>query len=167
MATLSFQADEVSFTDEPSKYDRIPEGLYKAVIIDSEMKPTKAGTGNYLELKFEVIDNQYAGKWIRSRLNLDNPNPKAVEIAQRDLSSICRAVGKSAIGDSEELHHKPMTIKVAIQPANGDYAASNEIKAYSPADALQAVATSAAAPSSAPAATPEPAPAAAGKKPWE
>ncbi len=167
MATLSFQADEVSFTDESSKYEPIPEGLYKAVIIDSEMKPTKAGTGNYLELKFEVIDNQYAGKWIRSRLNLDNPNPKAVEIAQRDLSSICRALGKSAIGDSEELHHKPMTIKVTIQPANGDYAASNEIKAYSPADALQAVATPAAAPSPAPAAAPEPAPAAAGKKPWE
>lgn len=166
MATLSFQADEVGL-EEPRKYDPIPEGLYKAVIIDSEMKPTKTGTGNYLQLKFEVMDSQYAGKWIFTRLNLDNPNQTAVDIAQRDLSSICRAVGKSAIGDSEELHMKPMMIKVAIQPADAKYDASNVIKAYSPADALQAVATPAAAPSSAPAATPEPAPAAAGKKPWE
>ena len=167
MTTLSFSIDEVSLSDEPSQHDTIPEGLYKAVIIDSEMKPTKKGTGHYLELKFEVIDNQYAGKWIRARLNLDNKSQKAVEIAQRDLSSICRAIGKQAIGDSEELHHKPMMIKVTIQPANGEYDASNEIKAYSPVDQLQAVATPAAATAPAPTVAPEPTPAAAGKKPWE
>jgi len=166
MASLSFNVDEVDVSDQPTKYDPIPEDMYKAVIIDSEMKPTKAGNGAYLELKFEVIDSQYAGKWIRARLNLQNESQKAVEIAQRDLSSICRAIGKKAISDSEELHHKPLQIKVVIQPPRGEYPASNEIKAYSPANAPAAVATlSAPAVETTPA--PSPAPAAAGKKPWE
>ena len=184
MASLSFNAEEIDISDQPTKYDPIPEDMYKAVIIDSEMKPTKAGNGAYLELKFEVIDSQYEGKWIRARLNLQNQNPKAVEIAERDLSSICRAIGKKAIADSEELHHKPLQIKVVIQPARGEYAASNEIKAYSPANAPAPVATIASASkTTSPAldwvsdftmtkeeveAIPDsPAPAAAGKKPWE
>lgn len=166
MASLSFNAEEIDISDQPTKYDPIPEGMYKAVIIDSEMKPTKAGTGAYLELKFEVIDSQYEGKWIRARLNLQNKNAKAVEIAQRDLSSICRAIGKKVIADSEELHHKPLQIKVVIQPERGEYAASNEIKAYSPANAPAAVATLA-APAAETTPAPSPAPAAAGKKPWE
>lgn len=168
MAALSFNVDEVDVSDQPTKYPPIPEDIYKAVIIDSEMKPTKAGNGTYLELKFEVIDSQYEGKWIKVRLNLQNKNAKAVEIAQRDLSSICRAIGKQAIADSEELHHRPMTIKVVIQPPEGEYPASNEIRAYFPANAPTAAAV---ATLSAPAAettpTPSPAPAAAGKKPWE
>tara|TARA_R100000951_G_scaffold103288_1_gene95858 strand:+ start:48 stop:602 length:555 start_codon:yes stop_codon:yes gene_type:complete len=184
MASLSFNAEEIDVSDQLVKYPPIPEDIYKAVIIDSEMKPTKAGNGAYLELKFEVIDSQYEGKWIKARLNLQNQNPKAVEIAERDLSSICRAIGKKAIADSEELHHKPLQIKVVIQPARGEYAASNEIKAYSPANAPAPVATIASASkTTSPAldwvsdftmtkeeveAIPDsPAPAAAGKKPWE
>jgi len=161
MASLSFNAEEIDISDQPTKYDPIPEDHYKAVIIESEMKQTKAGNGAYLNLKFEVIDSQYAGKWIFARLNLQNKNAEAVKIAQRDLSSICRAIGKKAIADSEELHHKPLQIKVVIQPPRGDYPASNEIKAYAPANAPAAVATT-------PDPSPDsPAPAAAGKKPWE
>ena len=156
MASLSFNAED--FVEE-QRFEPIPEDLYKAVIIDSEMRKTNAGTGSYLMLNFEVLEGPHAGRWVRNNLNLDNPNEKTVEIAQRELSSICRALGKKSISDSEELHHKALMIKVAIQPARGQYGPSNQIKAYSPADQLQAVATPAAAPSAAPAA--------AGKKPWE
>jgi hypothetical protein len=46
---------------------------------------------------------------IWSRLNLDNP--KAVEIARRDLSAICRAVGVLTPGDSSELHDLPLVLE--------------------------------------------------------
>lgn len=156
MASLSFNAED--FVEE-QRFEPIPEDLYKAVIIDSEMRKTNAGTGSYLMLKFEVLEGAHAGRWVKTNLNLDNPNSKAVEIAQKELSSICRALGKKSIQDSEELHHKALMIKVVIQPGRGEYGPSNQIKAYSPADQLQAVATPAAAPSAVPAA--------AGKKPWE
>ncbi len=34
----------------------LPEGKYLAVIVDSEEKVNRKGTGSYLELRFQVID---------------------------------------------------------------------------------------------------------------
>ena len=118
---------------EPAQdFAPLPSGEYPAVITDSEMKPTKAGTGQYLELTFQVVDGPAKGRLVWSRLNLDNPNPKAVEIAQRDLSAICAAAGiNQAINDSQHLHNRPMVIRVEFVPAgpknNRD---GNEVKAY-------------------------------------
>ena len=48
---------------EPTKaLEPIPAGKYQAVIIESEMKPTKAGTGQYLELKFQILEGEYKGR---------------------------------------------------------------------------------------------------------
>jgi hypothetical protein len=129
MATLNFNANEV----EPSKgIDPIPAGKYNAVIIDSEMKPTKNGNGQYLELTFEVIDGEYKGRKVWSRLNLDNPNAQAVQIARSDLSAICRAVNVIQPRDSVELHNLPLVITVRCRknPENGDI--TNDIKGYEP-----------------------------------
>jgi len=53
-----------------------------------------------------------------------------VEIAQRSLSSICRAIGVNSPKDSAELRDKPMMVKLAVKPADGQYGASNEVKGY-------------------------------------
>lgn len=127
MAELNFNAKEVA----PSEgFEPIPPGRYNVMITDSEMKETKAGTGSYLKLTFRVEDEQYKGRLIWSNLNLDNPNPKAVEIAQRDLSAICRACGLDMIEDSVELHGITISGQVKIRPAQGEWAAQNEINGF-------------------------------------
>lgn len=108
----------------------IPVGDYKAVITESEVKETKAGDGQYLNLRVEIIEGEYQGRIIFVILNLWNPNPKAVEIANRELATIVAAVGKPGAQNSEELHNIPMIIKVGIQPGQGDYGPSNRIKNY-------------------------------------
>lgn len=123
--------------------DPIPAGWYKAVIEATEEKPTKAQTGSYLQLKIQVIEGEHAGRKITDRLNLNNPNATAVEIAQRTLSSICRAVGVMTPRDSSDLMDKPMMVKVKVKPASGDYSASNEVDDYAAPD--KATAPSAAA----------------------
>lgn len=110
----------------------IPVGDYKAVITESEVKPTKAGDGQYLSLRVEIIEGEYQGRIIFVTLNLWNPNPKAVEIANRELATIVAAVGRPGAQNSEELHNIPMTIKVGIQPGQGEYGPSNRIKNYLP-----------------------------------
>lgn len=110
-------------------FSPIPVGEYPMHIVDSEVKPTRAGTGHYAELTFEVLDGQYKGRRVWVRLNLDNPNPKAVEIAQRELSAICHATGKLQINDTQELHYKPMLCRVDIEQREG-YAPSNVVKSY-------------------------------------
>lgn len=121
-----FDATNVAPAEE---FGPIPVGEYPMHIVDSEVKPTRAGTGHYAELTFEVLDGQYKGRRVWVRLNLDNPNPKAVEIAQRELSAICHATGKLQINDTQELHYKPMLCRVDIEQREG-YSPSNVVKSY-------------------------------------
>lgn len=124
-------------TVEPSSdFEPIPVGKYLAVITESEMKETKSGTGSYLQLTFEVIDGPHKGRFLWARLNLDNPNATAVQIAKAELSAVCRAVGVLAPHDSTELHDLPLVIHVKCRkrPDTGDI--TNEIKGYSPKASL-------------------------------
>lgn len=127
MALLNFDATQI----EPTQaFEPLPAGTYAAFITESDFTPTKNGLGSYLKLKFQIIEGDHTGRVLFTNLNLDNPNKTAVEIAQRDLSAICHAVGVLAPNDSQQLHDRPMMLKVGIQPAKDGYEASNSIKGY-------------------------------------
>lgn len=132
MADLNgFDANQVEPTGD---FEPIPAGTYVAVITDSEMKPTKAGTGSLLQLTFQVIEGDYANRLLWARLNLDNPNATAVQIARADLSAICRAVGVMAPKDSVELHNLPLVIHVRCKKRTDTGELVNEIKGYAKKD---------------------------------
>lgn len=150
MNLSGFDAQSVEPT---ASYEPIPAGWYKAVFTESEEKPTKAQTGSYLQLTAEIIEGEHQGRKLIERLNLNNPNSTAVEIAQRTLSGICRSIGVMTPRDSTDLHDKPFMVKVAVKPGEGAYGPSNDIKEY-------------AATNGAPAA-PAAAPAAATTPPWK
>lgn len=124
-----FNAAEVAPQQD---YTPVPTGEYIAQIIDSDMKPTKRGDGQYLELTYEILDGEQKGRRVWVRLNLDNPNGKAVEIAQRQLSSICHAVDTLNVTDSQQLHYKPHVIRVEYVKADGIKTQNdtNEVKAW-------------------------------------
>lgn len=141
MSTLNFNAETV----EPSvPFEAIPAGKYIAVINDSDMKDTRSGNGRYLQLEFEIVDGEYKGRKVWTRLNLENSNPEAVKYARADLAAICRAVGVLHPADSVELHNLPLQITVKCR-RNQDDEMTNEVKSFAPVPA--------AAP--APAATPQ------------
>jgi hypothetical protein len=145
----AFDANNV----EPSQpRELLPPGKYVAQIIDSEMKPTTTG-GEKLALTFEILDGPHAKRRVWTNLNLVNANTTAMEIAQRDLSAICRAVGRLQVSDSEQLHSQPLTINVEVKRAKGEYKAANEVRGYAPASgAAPAPAPRTAAPAATPAA---------------
>lgn len=122
-----FNAEDVPPQDS---FDPLPAGWYPVIISDSEFKPTKNGNGQYLQLELTVIEGEYEGRKTWDRLNLDNPNQTAVDIAQRALSAICRAVGVMAPNDSTELHDRPFEVKLSVKPAKDSYEPSNEVKGY-------------------------------------
>jgi hypothetical protein len=137
-----FNAAEV----EPQQsMEPLPAGWYKCVITESEEKPTKAQTGSYLQMTLEVIEGDHQGRKVFERLNLNNPNQTAVEIAQRTLSGICRSVGVMTPRNSSDLHDKPLMVKVAVKPGDGQYGPSNDIKEYSALDKASAPASGGAA----------------------
>lgn len=124
----SFDATSVEPT---TAYELLPAGKYRAQIVESEMRVTRNGMGQFLWLMLDILDGEHKGRKIFDQLNLVNPNPTTVEIAQRTLSAICHATGKMHVSDSEELHLIPMTIQVKIKPPKNGYGESNAI-AYLP-----------------------------------
>lgn len=138
MAQLNFDATNVS---PQAAFEILPAGWYTGYIVNSEMKPTKDGSGSYLNLELEIIAGQYAGRKAFDRLNINNANPKAVDIAYSTLSAICHATGVIQCADSEQLHGKPMQFKLSVAPASTDpatgtqYEAKNEVKGYKAVDA--------------------------------
>lgn len=128
MADLNgFDANNV---EPAADFEPIPAGKYHAAITESETKPTKAGTGHYLQLTFEVLDGEYKGRLLWARLNMDNPNAVAVQIAKAELSSICRAVGVMQPRDSVELHNLPLIVNVRLKRRSDTGEFGNEIKGY-------------------------------------
>ena len=138
MASLNgFNAHEV---DPNVGFDPVPAGKYMCVITASEMKVTKAGTGRYLELEFEVVDGPCKGRKLWDRLTLEHPNETTVKIARGSLSAICRATGVMAPRDSCELHGIPIAVGVGLKRREDTQELTNTIKSYTArgADAGQA-----------------------------
>jgi hypothetical protein len=178
LTTGAFDARQV----EPAKpLEPVPTGWYNVKIIESEMKPTSKGDGAYLELTMEILDGDYVGRKAWDRLNLQNPNQTAMEIAYRQLSAICHATGVMQVNDTAQLHGIPLMARIVQKPAGPGadgkfYDASNEVRGYKPqgADGKQppAGATVAAPPwqqgaGAGPVGVSTPAPAAAASPPWQ
>lgn len=133
MVAMNFNAANVKPREDA---DALPPGDYVAMIVASEMRETKDGSGQYLWLEMDITEGEHQGRKLWDRLNLVNRNAKAVEIAERTLSSICHAVGKLNLSDSEELHGCTVVAKVKVRPGQGDYGPSNEVANYRAAGAV-------------------------------
>lgn len=142
-------------------YDPLPAGWYAVEIDAASVKDTKAKTGKYLKLEFVVLDEPHAGRRLFTQINLSNPNPKAVEIGQRELAGLAVACGITALRDSAELLQKRIGVKVKIKTDEG-YEPENAVCGFR---GLTAAAPAAPAPKAKPAAAP--AATAANKRPWE
>ena len=144
----------------------LPPGDYTVQIVRSDMKSTKDGSGQLLELELDVMDGQFLGRKLWDRLNLVNANAQAAEIAARTLSAICHATGQMAVSDSEQLHFKPLIATVKVRPAGPDKTgvhreAQNNVAGYKAAGGTAPPRTHTAAPAAV-----KPAVAAGAVPPW-
>jgi hypothetical protein len=119
-------------------FEPIPAGKYLAMIVGSETKPTKSGNGSYLQLTFQILDGPFKNRLVWARLNLVNANSTTVQMAQAELSAICRAVGVLAPNDSVELHNLPLVITVRCKKRADTGDIQNEIKGYAKKEAANA-----------------------------
>lgn len=159
------QTFDASVVEPLGNYDVVPPGKYAAQIVNSEMRPTKDGMGQYLYLELDILDGPARGRRLFDRLNLVNSNPETVQIAQRTLSSICRAVGKLQVSNSEQLHLISLALDVKVRPPKGQYGESNAIR-YLPNSGV-APANGSGSSASNGATSFSPAPAASGAMPWK
>ncbi len=128
---LLFQAFDAATVAPQDSFDCLPAGVYIAQATDSEIKPLKSGNGSALNFTFSILDGQFTGRKVFARLNIQHTNKQAEDIAQKQLSQLCHAVGVLKVSDSSQLHNKPVKIKVSVRKDDsGQYGDQNEIKAF-------------------------------------
>lgn len=130
MAKLPLSFNSEGNNEGMTDYTALPAGEYVAYITKSDYKQTKAKTGHYIQLVLKIAGGKAKGRVLFENLNLDNPNPIAVEIANKTLNSICQACDKVGVEDSEELHGIPMKLTLKVTPATATQPASNNVTKY-------------------------------------
>ena len=122
-------------TERMSEFGLLPtEPLYLGHIKKSEIKKTKAGTGLRLNMQVEIEECKDPEVKCEKRLvfiglNIKNPSEQAVAISQKELASICDAVGVEEVEDSEELHDISFGFRLKVEHSEG-YDDKNVINKY-------------------------------------
>lgn len=152
---MAFLGQEYKVGDvEPSSdFDPVPAGWYTATVANAELKDTKAGTGKYISVRFDITGPAHQGRVVFTNLNLVNPNPKAEEIGRQQLDQLMRATGLGVVQDTDQLIGGTCQVKVTVK-RDEQYGDGNEIKAYK---AIEGGAPPQPAAASAPAPAPAPA----------
>ena len=129
MAFLS-QSFDVSDLPQPSKeYSPLPAGWYSATISGAEVKETKAGTGEYIAVKYSITGPTHQGRVIFGNLNIKNPSPKAEEIGRQQLGDLMRAIGLARVTDTDQLIGGSLVIKLNVKD-DDKYGERNEVKDF-------------------------------------
>jgi len=151
---FNFDASGID-TSDARNFDPIPKGKYNAMVVESTIKPTKAGTGQYIELVCQIIDGEYTNRKVWWRLNIVNPNKVAEDIGRKELAKLMANLGLGPnIQDTQELHGKPFIIGLKVTESHG-YEPSNDVSFTAAANiSAPAMAAPAAPQQAAPAAPP-------------
>ena len=132
----------------------LPDGWYSATVASAELKQTKAGTGSYIAVRYDITGPTHQGRVVFGNLNISNPNPKAEEIGRQQLGDLMRAIGLESVQDTDQLTGGRCQIKLVTRKSEG-YDPSNDIRSWKAESGSSMPAPSAApatdaAPSSAP-----------------
>ena len=146
----TFSADDMPVSEK--SYEPLPSGWYTASITAAELKNTKAGTGQYIAIRYDIIGPTHQGRIVFGNLNIRNPNATAEGIGRQQLGEIMRAIGIAKVADTDELIGGQLSIKIAIKVSE-QYGDQNEVKGFKaiagstpPAPAAKAAASGKAAP---------------------
>lgn len=122
--------DATQYEPDQGVGDPLPSGWYNVVIDEIGKKPTRDGMGEYVEMRFSVVDGQHQNRKVYNTFNTKNANQQTVEIANRQLSAVCHAVNVLKPTVWDQIKGIPLKIKVGPKPASGDYGPGNKILAY-------------------------------------
>lgn len=117
---------------EPTQdFQPMKAGTYKAIINSSSLEQAKTGSGTNLVLEFKIVDGEYKNRTLKQWLCVQHSSQQTQEIAQRNFSAICHAVNQMQVTTTEQLHGKPMLVRISLEPDNRDpEKLQNRIKSY-------------------------------------
>jgi hypothetical protein len=128
---MAFLDNPISVSELPESrsYDLLPEGWYNATITSADLKPTKAGDGQYISMAYDITGPTHQGRKVFGNVTVRNSNPKAEEIGRQQLGDIMRAVGLATVRDTDELIGGQLSIKVSVR-RDEQWGDKNDVKGY-------------------------------------
>ena len=123
----TFSADALPVSDR--NFEPLPAGWYSAVVNGAEIKVTKAGTGKYIAVRYDITGPTHQGRVVFGNLNIKNPNPTAEKIGREQLGEIMRAIGLATVQDTDQLIGGQLMVKLDVRESE-QYGASNDVKAF-------------------------------------
>jgi len=129
MAFLSQSFDVSDLPKGSGEFSPLPAGWYSATISGAEVKETKAGTGEYIAVRYDVAGPTHAGRVVFGNLNIKNPNPTAESIGRQQLGELMRAAGFAKVEDTDQLIGGQLQIKLDIRKSE-QYGDSNDVKGF-------------------------------------
>jgi hypothetical protein len=170
MAKLNQTYNINDLPDDESSGDfmSLPAGDYHVRITQADIQPTRAGDGQLIKLRLDVLGPTYQGRVLFKHINIQNRNADAERIGRKELRSIMTALGLTQLTDTDQLINRQMLVKVkVIKSKNPEYGDANgnenTVSGYGAITGSVVPAPAFAAPKP-PAAPVTPAP---GKAPWE
>jgi len=103
MVNLANYSKEIEEAKESSGYTQVPSGDYVVACVSAEEKPNSKRTGHYIQLDFEIQEGEFAGEKLVDRINHDNPNEVARNIAFSTLKALGNAVGQNPLPTTDLL----------------------------------------------------------------
>jgi len=130
MANLgqTFNTDDLP-ADSGGNFEPLPAGWYQATVAGAELRTTKAGTGEYIFVRYDIVAPTHQGRVVFGLLNIKNPNPKAEEIGRQQLGNLMRAIGLANVSDTDQLIGGNCSIKLSIRKSE-QYGDNNDVKAW-------------------------------------
>lgn len=108
---------------DPSQGDgQLPAGVHTVIATSAEAKQSQSNAANaYIQLTLRIADGPHAGSSGPLRFNMRNQNAQAQDIAYRQLSALCHAIGVLQVTDTDQLLNKPFKVEVQHQAKNPEY----------------------------------------------
>lgn len=128
------------------EFDNIPPGTYRVAVIDSQVKPTKKGDGEYMAVAFQILDGKYKDRRVMTNFNLKNPSEQAMKIGRAEFKRFLETVGVTQALNSENEAHKAIANKtLSIEVSHrvmSDGKTWTDVKKFIPKDGAASVGVS-------------------------
>lgn len=114
------------------EFKPIPAGRYPAIILEDSIHMNKAGTGQYIKFKWQIVEGSYQGRVIFSQHNVVHSTPDAERIGRSEVQSFATALGIEELNDTADLVGRPMIANVTVrEDKSGNFPPQNSVnRAY-------------------------------------
>lgn len=129
MALLDETFNRSELPASENNFEALPAGWYTARITEAEVKATKAGTGKYIKIRYDILGPTHQGRAVFGNLNVRNPNPQAEKIGRQQLNELMGSIGLETFSDTDQLIGAPLQIKLKVRESE-EYGNSNDVAGF-------------------------------------